>query len=199
MAEIALNWNALNYLVNAPSKKSALKCFNRAFVNRNSPNLMPIATLCEELSINEIQAIELTHVLIHIIKAALYDSEVEPTLLMIDSETKDLDVRLRGLIGQIITAQLPVWREASILQRPSLPRYLGLDWRVDVKTASDRMSRMSAPSLILDLKVQDQPQSAGQIPAARRVEFELSKEALQTMLDGLGRIRNQLGSVAAPK
>jgi hypothetical protein len=58
---------------------------------------------------------------------------------------------------------------------------------------------MAVPSVLVDLKVQDQPTSTGQMPSARHVEFELSKEALQTMLDGLGRIRDQLGSVAGSK
>jgi|AntAceMinimDraft_5_1070358.scaffolds.fasta_scaffold211358_2 hypothetical protein len=32
-----LNWAALAHLLNAPSKRAALKCFNRAFVHRNTP------------------------------------------------------------------------------------------------------------------------------------------------------------------
>jgi COMM domain containing 9 len=100
---------------------------------------------------------------------------------------------------QILVAQLPDWREASVLQRPSLPRYVDVDWRVDVKTASDRVSRIAVPCCLVDIKVQDQPTSTSQVPATRQVEFELSKEALQTMLDGLGRIRDQLGAVAGNK
>ena len=97
---------------------------------------------------------------------------------------------------QILISQLSEWREASVLQRPSLPRYVGVDWRVDMKTASDRVSRMSVPTVLVDLKILDQPSSVDTVPSARHVEFELSKEALQTMLDGLGRIRDQLGAVA---
>lgn len=85
------------------------------------------------------------------------------------------------------------------MSRPSLPRFVGVDWRVDVKTESDKVARMAVPSVLVDLKVQDQPCSTQQVPCARHVEFELSKEALQTMLDGLGRIRDQLGAVAGTK
>lgn len=74
---------------------------------------------------------------------------------------------------------------------------MGVDWRVDVKTASDVVSRMQVPSVLVDLKVQDQPETTNRVPSARHVEFELSQEALRTMLDGLGRIRDQLGAVAA--
>ena len=86
-----------------------------------------------------------------------------------------------------------------MLSRPSLPRFVGSDWRVDVKTESDKVSRMAVPSVLVDLKVQDQPSSTERVPCTRHVEFELSKEALQTMLDGLGRIRDQLGAVAGTK
>jgi hypothetical protein len=96
-----------------------------------------------------------------------------------------------------VSAQLSEWRDASVLSRPSLPRYVGVDWRVDVKAASDVVSSMRVPSLLVDLKVQDQPEATNRVPSARHVEFELSQEALLTMLDGLGRIRDQLGAVAA--
>jgi len=38
---------------------------------------------------------------------------------------------------------------------------------------------------------------AGSIPATECVNVELSQQTLDTMLDGLGRIRDQLSSVAA--
>jgi hypothetical protein len=34
---MAADWTALNLLLSAPSKKIALKSFNRAFIHRNSP------------------------------------------------------------------------------------------------------------------------------------------------------------------
>jgi len=160
---------------------------------------MPLATIASEFSIDEAQAKNLSSVLICIVKAALYENDAGPALALIDAEATGLDGRLRGLIEQILVSQLPDWREASVLQRPSLPRYIGVDWRVDVKTASDRVSRMAVPSVLVDLKLQDQPNQADQVPFARHVEFELSKEALHTMLDGLGRIRDQLGAVAGSK
>lgn len=35
----------------------------------------------------------------------------------------------------------------------SLPRMQGLDWRIDVKSASDQNARLSDPTVIVDLKV----------------------------------------------
>ena len=95
---------------------------------------------------------------------------------------------------QILATQLPFWCEASVLRRPSLPQYIGIRWRVDMKAASEQFSRMSVPSVIVNLKVQRQPIAADNTPSVQPIEFELRKEALNTMLDGLGRIRKQLGS-----
>jgi hypothetical protein len=65
-----------------------------------------------------------------------------------------------------------------------------------MKTASDHALHMSVPSILVNLKIADQPQRRRDAPDGGHVEFELSREALQTMLDGLGRIKDQLGSVA---
>ena len=48
---------------------------------------------------------------------------------------------------------------------------------------------MSVPTVILDLKVEDQQQRVGEMPPVRSVNFELSKESLGTLLDGMSKIR----------
>lgn len=103
----------------------------------------------------------------------------------------------------------------------SLPRLVDLEWRVDVKTASDSVSRMAVPTCILHMKVwlrvfslsrggktkpwsvfRVQIQDDGSVKSdssstsESSVTVELSKETLDTMLDGLGRIREQLSAVA---
>lgn len=77
----------------------------------------------------------------------------------------------------------------------SLPRLVETDWRVDVKTSSDRVARMSAPAVLVELTVQQPPERADIMPPTRHVAFEMNKETLDTMLDGLRRIRDQLASV----
>ena len=56
---------------------------------------------------------------------------------------------------------------------------------------------MSAPAILMELKVQDPPARRDVMPAVRHVTFELSKETTDTMLDGLRRIRDQLQGVTA--
>ncbi len=94
----------------------------------------------------------------------------------------------------------------------SLPRLKSFDWRVDVKAASDLVPRMAAPSCLVQLTVAP----AEGAEADRDVLFEVNKvwprrharemigsltpdadiqETLATMLDGLGKIREQLESL----
>uniref|UniRef100_A0A8C5K478 COMM domain-containing protein n=1 Tax=Jaculus jaculus TaxID=51337 RepID=A0A8C5K478_JACJA len=85
----------------------------------------------------------------------------------------------------------------TLLSTVSLPRLVDLDWRVDIKTSSDSISRMAVPTCLLQMKIQEDPSLCGDKPSVSAVTVELSKETLDTMLDGLGRIRDQLSAVAS--
>ncbi|XP_042372438.1 COMM domain-containing protein 9, partial [Plectropomus leopardus] len=77
----------------------------------------------------------------------------------------------------------------------SLPQLKELDWRVDMVTGSESLSRMSVPTCLVQLKMEDScPAAGGESVSA--VTVELSRESLDTILDGLGRIRDQLSVVA---
>ena len=54
---------------------------------------------------------------------------------------------------------------------------------------------MQRPSVIVALNVEDQPTNINEMPNTRTVEFELSREALETVIDGLGKIRDQLSKM----
>lgn len=73
---------------------------------------------------------------------------------------------------------------------------MDFDWRVDLKTSTDTMSRMSMPTCILQLKIQETAKHIDSVPDVSSHSVELSKETLDTMLDGLTKIRDQLSSVA---
>uniref|UniRef100_UPI00109FA545 COMM domain-containing protein 9-like n=1 Tax=Podarcis muralis TaxID=64176 RepID=UPI00109FA545 len=84
----------------------------------------------------------------------------------------------------------------SILIPVSLPRLVDLDWRVDIKTSSDSISRMAVPTCLLQLKIQEDAALCGNDFTTSALTVELNKQTLDTMLDGLGRIRDQLSAVA---
>ncbi|XP_070828717.1 COMM domain-containing protein 9 [Chaetodon trifascialis] len=100
---------------------------------------------------------------------------------------------LKNLITKILLENSPTWRTEAVSSQISLPQLKDLDWRVDVVTASDSVSRMSVPTCLLQLKMDD-PSAGGE--SVSMVTVELSRESLDTMLDGLGRIRDQLSVVA---
>ncbi len=51
-------------------------------------------------------------------------------------------------------------------------------------------------SHIILVQISESPEVMNEMPAVRSLNVEFSKETLDTMLDGLGKIRNQLSSVA---
>ena len=81
-------------------------------------------------------------------------------------------------------------------QRIAWPRLLDMEWRVDMKTASQAVSRMSVPTVVLGLTVEEQPEEADVMPKAKTVNFELSREELSTMLAGMKKIAEQLGQLS---
>ena len=89
------------------------------------------------------------------------------------------------------------WKKIASQQLISWPRMVDMNWRVDVKSSSQEVSRMSVSTVILDLKVEDQQQRVGEMPPVRSVNFELSKESLGTLLDGMNKIREQLGALSS--
>ena len=54
---------------------------------------------------------------------------------------------------------------------------------------------MNIPSVLVELEIEQTPCSTNFPPSVEKVPFELSAQALSTMLDGLGRIRDQLGAM----
>ncbi|XP_028287215.1 COMM domain-containing protein 9 [Parambassis ranga] len=100
---------------------------------------------------------------------------------------------LKNLITKILLENSPTWRTEALSEQVSLPQLKDLDWRVDMVTSSDSVSRMSVPTCLVQLKMED-PSAEG--TAVSTVTVELSRESLDTILDGLGRIRDQLSVVA---
>lgn len=106
-----------------------------------------------------------------------------------------LPAPLKSFLSKLYASRLPLWRAGATAQRVSLPHFVDVDWRVDVKAASEELSRMSLPTVLVDIKCREQPCTRGVMPSEETVSFELSKEALSTMLAGLGSIRDQLDKV----
>lgn len=183
----------LSTLLKAPSKQVVQRVVMRVFVHRNDPahRSHVVATIQETMGLTDIECSHLEIGLREIICRVLYKNNLE----CLDGVFSGMDERLVTLIKQILETNLPHWRTASINQRVSLPKLVDVDWRVDIQTASEFVNRMAVPSVLVGLQVQDQPTHRDIVPDVKHVVFEMNKETLQTMLDGLNRIRDQLSSI----
>jgi hypothetical protein len=92
-------------------------------------------------------------------------------------------------------------------EMPSLPKLKSFDWRIDVQTGSNYVTDMSIPSVLVQMEIEKQKENKekpfsfsnsveAQASDSEVVVFELSQASLATMLEGLGKIRDQLNTVA---
>ncbi len=61
-----------------------------------------------------------------------------------------------------------------------------------MKKSSNNISHMSVPSVMVSMQVQMPQERLGILAPTKQVQFEMSKESLGVMLEGLKRIREQL-------
>lgn len=54
---------------------------------------------------------------------------------------------------------------------------------------------MDRPSVIVALSVENNPTTVTEMPNCHTVEFELNRESLEIVIDGLGKIRDQLSKM----
>ena len=147
------------------------------------------------LSVDSRQAQQVLQSLKCLLQTAIFHGYTSPTELQ-TLFPGDFHKSLKDLLIKIIVDNINSWKNHAISNQVSLPRLTDFDWRVDVKTASDAISRMSVPTCILQMQVQENSDKVGQTADISNINVELSKETLDTMLDGLSKIRDQLSSVA---
>jgi COMM domain containing 9 len=112
---------------------------------------------------------------------------------------------LGTLLCDVVRAHASEWRDSAIVRQPSLPRLVDFDWRVDVKTASDSAAQMSVPTVLMRMTLAGSaPPSSSSTPApapgapvgTETVTFELTRDALKTLLESMTKIRAQLQSIS---
>lgn len=186
MAQLLLD--PLQYLLKAPSPKVVDKIFVEVYKSRNGeiPTVLT-NSLMSALSLDESQAKDLVKSIRTLTKICVYESTSNIGSLFPANFHKDL----KTLILQIIDAHLRQWREDSIREQCSLPRLQNVDWRIDVKRASETISNISLPTVLVQLKVHDTLAQANST-----VNLELDKQTLETMLDGLSKIKSQLSMLS---
>jgi len=158
---------------------------------QRSPPTILSDSLVAALKISKDKVQELFDSMCYILEIALYENNSSLGPLFPEDFHKDL----KTLILQIINAHLAVWRAAALNQQCSLSKLTNFDWRIDVKRASEMMSNMSVPTVLVQLSLEDHMKASASSNNIKTVNFELNKQTLETMLDGLKKIKDQLASL----
>ncbi|CAF89752.1 unnamed protein product [Tetraodon nigroviridis] len=178
------HFNNLQLLLKAPSKDAVRDV---CVQSHGRPSRLLAETTAASLSISAAQAAQLVQSL-HVLSNHIIFHNLSTPEQILNLFPDSFHPSLKNLITKILLENCPTWRTEALNNQISLPKLKELDWRVDMVTGSDSVSRLSVPTCLVQLKV-----GGGSVSA---VTVELSRESLDTMLDGLGRIRDQLSVVA---
>ncbi|TRY94089.1 hypothetical protein DNTS_027318 [Danionella cerebrum] len=183
-------FEALQLLLKAPSKDAVWQISKDSFRTGAAKQQSVVDKTAEILSVSSNEAVQLLtafHALSH--HVVYYNLTSPEEILSLFPES--FHSNLRSLITKILLENSAAWRNEAVSNQISLPKLVDLEWRVDMKTASDSLSRLAVPTCLLQMKLQDSSCNTGG-HSEPSVTMELSKETLDTMIDGLGRIREQL-------
>eukprot|EP00055_Hartaetosiga_balthica_P004022 m.9797 g.9797 ORF g.9797 m.9797 type:complete len:196 (+) comp3558_c0_seq1:40-627(+) len=189
--------SGLELLMKAPEKAFVEQIFVLSFSGRkrgNVPDLM-LEKTSSSMDITKEEAAKMFSDVIKLINKIVFENVTTSSELkgMLPSSLND---KLKSLIVSVVGKNLVSWREIVGNDQLSLPRLTEFDWRVDVKTSSNTLSSVSIPTALISMTVEGQSSTLSHVPQAEHIYFEATKHTLETMLDGLGKIRDQLASVA---
>eukprot|EP01033_Poteriospumella_lacustris_P001588 gene1588-1153_t len=199
----------LNFLLNAGTKVAIEQAVLFTFLTRNQPlqNLDGTESSTHPLlksfrsqlglgeDVSDHDLIQIRAALAECIGIALASGSIEELMQFFQERGGTVNPKLQQLLAQIIAGHLESWRDAAILSRITLPKLIDFDWALHFQRASSELSDIQIPSILMSLQVEDAPSSTNALPDTRQVQFELSREALETMIDGLGKIRDQLAAM----
>ncbi|XP_051578703.1 COMM domain-containing protein 9 [Myxocyprinus asiaticus] len=187
-------FGALQLLLKAQSKDAVRQICTESFPAGALKSQSLLENTAKALSVSRDEAIQVLtafHTLSHHV---VYQNLSSPEQIL-SVFPESFHSNLKNLITKILLENSVSWRNEALSSQISLPKLVDMEWRVDMKTSSDSLSRMAVPTCLLQMKLQDSPCINGS-PSESRVTVELSRETLDTMIDGLGRIRDQLTAVA---
>jgi len=191
MAELA----HLSLLLHAPSKDFVTELFQTSFTCGEAAVPPTINAKCAEaMDITVEQSMQMFSSIGALIKKVVFNSvsSKEELLAIIPVILHD---KLKKLIASVFGANLKTWRAQAANSQLSLPQLKEFDWRIDIKTSADTVTRMSVPTALVQMKIQDLPTSVNEMATLQSVTFEVTKDTIETMLDGMGKILEQMDSI----
>jgi COMM domain containing 9 len=184
----------LELLLKAKSKKVVDELLTRSYLKRNeSLSIEFISSASETLGISYTEAESLLKAARSLTCEVVFNSLDESDIVALFPSGFNTD--LSGLLSSLLAARLGEWTDIAEQTQLSGPKLLDMDWRVDIKSGSGEVGKMHVPTLLVSMNVEEPFQSGGASQSSH-LQFELDRETLGTLLDGLTKIREQLSSVA---
>ncbi|KAF5908324.1 COMM domain-containing protein 9, partial [Clarias magur] len=137
--------------VSASSKDVVRKICTDSFPSHAHESQRLVDSTAQALSVSSSEAVQVLrafHLLSH--QVVFYNLTAPEQIQSVFPAT--FHSNLKNLITKILLEQSLAWRNEALSDPISLPRLVDLDWRVDMKTASDSVSRMAVPTCILHMK-----------------------------------------------
>lgn len=189
------NLNALELLLKSPSKDFVNELFQTSYTCGESGVPASIQKKCgEAMEISEEEAASVFQAIGSLIKTVLFESiTTKEGILAVLPDS--LDDKLKKLVISAVASNLASWKSQTATGQLSLPQLKDFDWRIDIKTSADTVTRMSVPTALVQMRIEEIPTSVDALAQPRDVVFEASKDTIETMLDGMGKILEQMDSV----
>ncbi|KAM3854219.1 COMM domain-containing protein 9 isoform 2-T2 [Vipera latastei] len=143
---------SLQFLLKAPSKNVVRQLCRECFSSSGIISEKLTESTCSNLSVTPNEANQLIQSLHNLTRHIIYHgltSQEEIFCLFPDGFHQNL----KNLVTKIILENISAWRNEAQASQISLPRLVDMDWRVDIKTSSDNISKMAIPTCLLQLKV----------------------------------------------
>ena len=193
-----MSLKALSLLSSAPSKSALAASLNRTvlYLSQVNPSPYPpppVSELLSSFSLNANQQ-ESLYAALRKFTSVVLDQHT-PTSdtaafvkSLLSSNAPDLDPKLAELLTTVTPTLAATWRESAIHNKVSPPTLTTLDWRVSLPRSATNSSVTSGATLLLNLMVKDGDME-------KKVPLELDKAGVDSLLDGLKKIKDQLNKV----
>jgi len=208
MTEINVDFDSLTLLLKASSKDQIRELLVSAFDRRFDagwPSKDAVDAAVETLALEAaVEGDNLLRAIKAFVKLILFRSgDLQPSSSLDPNQKEetarrlfalfpdDFHRNLRDLVVKLVVELLPAWRRAAIEDLVGLPRLADFNWRVDVKSASNRITRMSQPTCFVQIQVDERRKRDGQL-SSRSLAVEFDQNQMNNMLGALDKIKNQL-------
>ncbi|KAK7891655.1 hypothetical protein WMY93_023618 [Mugilogobius chulae] len=150
-AVTAEDFSYLQLLLKAPSKDAVREvCVH----SHRGPSRLLTENTATKFSISSTQAAQLVESLHALSRHVIFHNLTSPEqILALFPES--FHSSLKNLITKILLENSPTWRTEALTNQISLPQLKEMDWRVDLVTSSESVSRMAVPTCLLQLKMED--------------------------------------------